>query len=92
MNLAMDSFIYFTDIMERVSLGTCVFFSLLALGVIVYTIWSYFMDQHLASGWVSLMGFLSLGFIGIRYLGVLINLNYKQQHHMIEDIEKISGN
>lgn len=100
MNLAMDSFIYFTDIMERVSLGTCVFFSLLAMGVIVYTIWSYFMDQHLASGWVSLMGFLSLGFIGIfgimtivlRYLGVLINLTYKQQHHMIEDIEKISGN
>ena len=59
-----------------------------------------FMGQHLASGWVSFMGFLSLGFIGIfgimtivlRYLGVLINLTYKQQHHMIEDIGKISGN
>lgn len=100
MNLAMDSFIYFTDIMERISLGVCVFFGALAVGVIVYTIWSYFMDQHLASGWVSLMGFLSLGFIGIfgimtivlRYLGVLINLTFRQQHHMIEDIEKISGN
>ncbi len=100
MNLAMDSFIYFTDIMERISLWTCVFFGALALGVIVYTIWSFFMDQHLTSGWVSLMGFLSLGFIGIfgimtivlRYLGVLINLTYRQQHHMIEDIEKISGN
>lgn len=99
-NLAVDSFIYFTDLMERVSFGVCLLFTLLALGVIVYTIWSYFLDQHLTPGWVSLMGFMSLGFIGVfgimtiilRYLGVLINLSYRHQHHLIEDIEKISGN
>ncbi len=99
-NLAIDSFIYFTDLLERVSLGICIVFVVIALAVIVYTVWSYFMDQHLASGWVSLMGFLSIGFIGVfgiltvilRYLGVLINLTYRRQHHLIEDIEKISGN
>lgn len=98
-NLAVDSFIYFTDIMERISLSVCVLFTVIALAVIVYTVWSYFMDQQLASGWVSLMGFMSLGFIGIfglmtiilRYLGVLVNLSFRQQHHLIEDIEKISG-
>ena len=99
-NLAVDSFIYFTDLMEKVSLGVCIFFSMIAFGVIIYTIWSYFMDQHLASGWVSLMGFVSLGFIGvfaimtivIRYLNVLVDLSFRQQHYLIEDIEKISGN
>ena len=99
-NLAVDSFIYFTDLLERVSVGACIFFIILALGVIVYTIWSFFMDHDLATGWVSLMGFMSLGFIGLfaiisivlRYLSVLINLSYRQQHHLIEDIEKISGN
>lgn len=100
MNLAINSFIYFTDVMEKLSLGACVAFILIALAVIVYAIWSLFMDNHLASGWVSLMGFISIGFIGIfgimtivlRYLGVLIDLSYRQQHHLIEDIEKISGN
>lgn len=100
MNLAVDSFIYFTDLLERVSLSICLIFILIALGVIVYTVWSFFMDQHLAAGWVSLMGFLSLGFIGVfgiltiilRYLGVLINLSYRRRHHLIEEIEKLSGN
>ncbi len=99
-NLAVDSFIYFTDLLEKISLGICVVFILIALGVICYTVWSFFMDQHLASGWVSLMGFLSLGFIGVfgiltiilRYLGVLVNLTYRRQYYLIEDIEKISGN
>ena len=99
-NLAVDSFIYFTDLLERISLGICILFIVIALGVVVFTVWSYFMDQHLASGWVSLMGFMSLGFIGVfglftivlRYLSVLINLSFRQRHHLIEDIEKISGN
>ncbi|MBR1914253.1 MAG: glycosyl transferase family 2, partial [Lachnospiraceae bacterium] len=81
-------------------LGICILFIVIALGVVVFTVWSYFMDQHLASGWVSLMGFMSLGFIGVfglftivlRYLSVLINLSFRQRHHLIEDIEKISGN
>ncbi len=100
MNLAINSFIYFTDVMEKLSLGACVAFIIIALAVIVYAIWSFFMDNQLASGWVSLMGFISIGFIGIfgimtivlRYLGVIIDLSYRQQHHLIEDIEKISGN
>ena len=58
------------------------------------------MDEHLESGWVSIMGFLSMAFVGVfslltiilKYLAVLVNLVFKQQRYLIEDIEKIAGN
>ncbi|WP_035771421.1 glycosyltransferase [Butyrivibrio sp. FCS006] len=98
--LAVDSFIYFTNVMEKVSLGISVVFFIVALCVVIYVAQSYFMDEHLESGWVSVMGFLSIGFLGIfslltivlKYLSVLVNLVFKQQRYLVEDVEKISGN
>ncbi len=98
--LAIDSFIYFTDIMEKVSLFISVLFFAVAMIVVIYVIWSFFMDERLESGWVSVMGFLSIGFVGIfslltivlKYLSVLINLIFKQQRYLVEDVEKISRN
>lgn len=99
-DLAIDSFIYFTDVMEKVSLAISVAFFIIALAVVIYVIQSFFMDDKLLSGWVSIMGFLSMGFVGIfslltiilKYLSVIVNLVFKQQRYLIEDIEKISGN
>ncbi len=99
-DLAIDSFIYFTDVLEKVSLAISVIFFVIALIVVIYVIQSFFMDDKLLSGWVSIMGFLSIGFVGIftlltiilRYLSVIVNLVFKQQRYLIEDIEKIAGN
>ncbi len=98
--VALDSFIYFTNVMERLSFGIALAFMVIALFMVIFVIWSFFMDQHLESGWVSLMGFLCIGFIGIfglltivlKYLSVLVNLVYRHQHYLIEDVEKISKN
>ena len=98
--LAIDSFIYFTDVMEKVSLGISAVFLFIALVVVIYVVASFFMDEHLESGWVSVMGFLSLGFMGLfglmtiilKYLSVLVNLIFRQQRYLIEDVEKISKN
>ena len=98
--LAIDSFIYFTDVMEKVSLGISAVFFFIALVVVIYVIASFFMDEHLESGWVSVMGFLSIGFMGLfglltiilKYLSVVVNLIFRQQRYLIEDVEKISKN
>jgi len=98
--LAIDSFIYFTNVMERISLAISAVFLFIAVIVICYVLWSFFMDEHLESGWVSVMGFLSIGFMGLfglltivlKYLSVLINLIFRQQRYLIEDVEKISKN
>ena len=98
-DLAIDSFIYFTDLMEKVSIAICLTFFAIAVGVIIYIIVSLFTDEKLISGWVSIMGFLSIGFTGlfglitivIKYLSVLVNLSFSRQQYLIRDIEKISG-
>ena len=75
-------------------------FLVITILVIVYVIVSFFTDSHLVSGWISLMGFLSLGFLGIfslltivmKYLSVIVNLTFRHQHYLVESIEKISRN
>lgn len=98
--LATDSFIYFTNVMEKVALIITSVFFFIALAVAVYVIVSIFTDDQMASGWVSMMGFLSLAFMGVfgllaimlKYLSVIVNLVFRRQRYLIEDIEKIKGN
>ena len=97
--LAADSFIFFTKVMERLAIAISAVFLVIAIFVVGYVIVSYFADNSLASGWVSIMGFLSLGFMGVfallsiilKYLSVIVNLNFRHQRYMIEDVEKISS-
>lgn len=98
--LAVDSFIYFTDVMERVSFILSILFLTIVIAVVIYVIASLFVDARLESGWTSLMGFMSVGFFGVftlltiilKYLSVLVDLVFRKQHYLIEDVEKISGN
>ena len=96
-DLAVDSFIYFTNVMERTALIISGVFLAIALIVVGYVIASYFMDQARVSGWVSLMGFLSLGFMGLfglltivlKYLSVIVGLIFRHQRYLIENVEKL---
>ncbi len=98
-NLAMDSFIYFTDVLERASLALSGVFLLFTLGMAVYIGVSFFSENKPVEGWLSTMGFLSLGFFGVfslltiilKYLSVMLSLIFKHQRYLIEGVEKISG-
>lgn len=98
-NLALDSFIYFTNIMEKVSAVISGVFLAFMLFMIAYTLADYFLEGSLAEGWASTMVFISLGFFGVfalltiilKYLSVLLNLIFKQQKYLVSDIEKIVG-
>lgn len=96
-SLALDSFIYFTNALERVSAVICVVFLCISVGMGGYIIKDYMGGQTIVEGWMSTMGFLSLGFLGIfalltiilKYLSVILNLIFKQQRYLISDIEKV---
>lgn len=96
-NLALDSFIYFTNVLERVSMVICGFFLILTVAMGIYIISDFFNAYKPVEGWLSTMGFLALGFFGVfalltiilKYLSVLLNLIFKQQRYLVADIEKV---
>lgn len=99
-SLAIDSFIYFTNVLEKISLVISGAFLVFTLGVLVYIIGSIFSPDKPVEGWLSTMGFLSMGFFGVfslltiilKYLSVMLNLIFKQQRYLVESVEKISRN
>ena len=96
-SLALDSFIYFTNVLERVSMIICGFFLVATVGVGIYIVSDFFNANKPVEGWLSTMGFLALGFFGVfalltiilKYLSVLLNLIFKQQRYLVADIEKV---
>ena len=97
--LALDSFIYFTNIMETISAVVSCGFLLLTLATMIYSIVDHFVGDDIATGWPSLMSFMSIGFFGVfalltivlKYLAVMLNLIFRQQRYMVADVEKIVG-
>lgn len=95
--LALDSFIYFTNVLERISAIICGMFLVFTVGMGVYLVSDIFNANKPVEGWLSTMGFLALGFFGVfalltiilKYLSVMLNLIFKQQRYLVADIEKI---
>lgn len=96
-SLALDSFVYFTNALERLSAIICGVFLCISIGVGIYIIKDYVSGTTVVEGWLSTMGFLSVGFFGVfalltiilKYLSVMLNLIFKQQRYLIADIEKV---
>lgn len=97
--LALDSFIYFTNVLERLSMIVSCTFLLITIIVGIYIITDLFNASHPVEGWLSTMGFLALGFFGVfalltiilKYLSVVLNLIFKRQRYLVADIEKVVG-
>ncbi len=96
-SLALDSFIYFTNAMEKVSAIISGLFLLLTVGTGLYVISDFFNSNKPVEGWLSTMSFLALGFFGVfalltiilKYLSVMLNLVFRQQRYLVADIEKV---
>lgn len=96
-SLAFDSFIYFTNILERLSAVISAVFLVVTVGMGIYIIMDYLANTNAAEGWFSTMGFMALGFFGVfmlltiilKYLSVMLNLIFKQQRYLISGIEKV---
>lgn len=96
-SLAFDSFIYFTNVLERASAIICGVFLVATLGMGVYLVHDFFSADKPVEGWLSTMGVLCLGFLGVfalltiilKYLSVMLNLIFKRQRYLVSDIEKV---
>lgn len=95
--LALDSFVYFTNALERLSAIICGLFLALSIGMGIYIVKDFISGVSVVEGWLSTVGFLSIGFFGVfalltiilKYLSVMLNLIFKQQRYLIADIEKV---
>lgn len=95
--LAFDSFVYFTNVLEKLSAFICGLFLLITIVVGVYIVTDYFSVNKPVAGWVSTMAFMAFGFFGVfalltiilKYLSVLLNLEFKKQRYLVADIEKV---
>ena len=96
MSLAADSLALYTDAGFKASAGIAVFMMLLALAELAYTL-VIFLTGHPVEGWTTTMLVLTLGFAGlfavltivVKYLSLLVDLNFKKQKYLVESIEKI---
>ena len=95
--LALDSFIYFTNAMEKTSAVISGLFLLLTVGMGIYVISDFFNSNKPVEGWLSTMSFLALGFFGVfalltiilKYMSVMLNLIFRQQRYLVAEIEKV---
>ena len=94
--LAADSLLLYTDAGFKLSAGVALAMMALALAELAYTL-IVFLTGHPITGWTTTMFVLTLGFAGvfavltivIKYLSLLVDLNFKRQKYLIESIEKI---
>lgn len=98
--LAFDSFVYFTNVLEKISAFISGLFLIITVGTGLYIVTDYFNVNKPVEGWVSTMAFLSFGFFGVfmlltivlKYLSVLLSLEFKKQRYLVSDIEKVVSN
>ena len=97
-DLAFDSFIIFTDILEKISMTLCGLFLFVMIAMASYVIWSIFSEVRPVEGWMSTFGLISFGFFGLfllltlilKYLSVILNLVFRKQRYIVSGIEKLT--
>lgn len=95
--LAVDSLALYTDAGYKISLGVACFMMVLTLCELAYTLYMFFGRGGVMEGWTTTMFVLTMGFAGVfavlamvlKYLSLLVDLVFKHQKYLVENIEKI---
>ena len=95
---AVDAIVLYTDIAYHVSTGFSILMMISTVLIGLYTVGVYLIGQPVA-GWTTTMLFLSFAFLGlfiiltivIKYMSILLKLNFNKQKYILESIEKISN-
>lgn len=98
-NLAFDTFLMFTNLVQKVSMILSVLFLIFTLCVGVYVVCVYFSADKPVEGWAPMMGFLAAGFSGVfilitillKYMAVLLGVTFNKKRYLISSIEKINS-
>ena len=95
-NTAIDSLILYTNLAFRWSTAFSVLMMAAMSAIVIYTLVIYSQGIPIA-GWSSTILFLSFSFLGIfailttiiKYLSIVLKLNYNRLNYVIESIEKL---
>lgn len=95
--MAEDALILFTEVGYRFSVSMTLFMMMAAIFMMVYSLFIYFGSSPVP-GWTTTILFLSLGFFGlfgiltiiVKYLQLLIDLEFKRKRYTFESIEKLT--
>lgn len=96
MELAMDSLVLYTDFGYKFSLGLTTFMFILAILELIYTLAIWITGSPIL-GWTTTMLVLTVGLAGLfailalvmKYLTLLVKLNFHKQNYMVENVEKL---
>lgn len=94
--LAMNSLLLFTDIGYKIAFVMSIVMLIFAAIVGIYTV-IVFATGHPVEGWTPIMIFLAIGFFVlfailtfvIKYLSLILNLNFRRQRYIVQDVEKL---
>ena len=94
--LAIDSFVLFTDLAAKISMAMCSIMLLVTLASGIYTVVIFVIGQPVF-GWTTTMLLLSVGLFGIfavltlaiKYLSLVLKLVFERQKYVIENVEKL---
>ena len=97
LNLAVDSLALYTDAAYRLSLGISLLMLTGTFAEILYTVIIYLGGSKPIEGWTTTMLVLTIGFFGVfliltlilKYVSLLVNLVFKNNHYLVENIEKL---
>lgn len=98
-DLAMDSLILFTDVVQKISIALSILFVIFTVCVGTVTVLDYLSPNKPVEGWAPIMGFLAAGFSGVfilfsivlKYLSVILNMVFNKQTYLIQSIEKLTN-
>lgn len=93
---AVDALVMYTDLAYRCSIALSLIMMAAVTGSGLYTVFVYCSGKPVA-GWTTTMLFLSVGFLGmfalltilIKYVSVILKLNFNKQKYIVESIEKL---
>lgn len=95
--IAVDALVLYTDLGYRFSTGFSALMMLITVLIGIYTVCIYIAKKPVA-GWTTTMLFLSFAFFGlftiltilIKYVSIVLKLNFNRQKYLIESIEKLT--
>lgn len=96
--LAADTIIIFTNVLEKISMLTSLVLFASLVVMFGYIIYSIFSAVRPVEGWLSIMALMSFGFFMLsvlltlifKYLSVILNMSFKRQRYVIEGVEKLT--
>lgn len=95
-NLAVDSLLLFTNVGYKATLSLSFLMGIVMILSAVYALVMY-LGNVAIEGWTTTILFMSFAFFGlfailtvvIKYLSLLLNLNFKKQRYLFENVEKL---